>query len=177
MHEIDAVNLMLRAVGDPTVAQLDPSSQRSEMARDTLARQRRRILTNGYSFNTDRITLSPDTGGKVPVAKSYLKVMLPQHLSIRRDGGTLYLWDQQQSRWWAKKVGRVGVVFDIEHFDDIPDPFALWIAHEAAAEFWKNINQGPAPHLQQQAVRQMALAINSDHPTNLLRLHGRWIIT
>lgn len=161
------MNLVLEANSSQAVTALNANNPTTVRVQNVLRRERRRILRNGYSFNTDIVTLTVDTG-RVPIPQTYLKVLLPKGYSYRTDGGVHYVWDIQARDYHDAALNDVTVVFDIEDFEDIAGPFGEWIAREAALKFHEGKNQSTSGHLREDAAREAAHAINSEPPSNLL---------
>ena len=67
MRMLDAINLVLRQVGQGQNNELDESSQDASLAKQAIIRARREVLASGFHFNQNRISLAPGPDGRVPV--------------------------------------------------------------------------------------------------------------
>jgi hypothetical protein len=76
LTELEAVNAMLLSIGQAPVNTLNVSGLTDvSVARDKLSEVTRRVLSRGYSFNTDdNYPLSPDAESVILIPKGALKV-------------------------------------------------------------------------------------------------------
>lgn len=171
MQEIEALQLIVRANGQQQPAAVTDAN--AAHAKGVLDRERRKILTNGYHFNTDRITIEVDANDRVPLSRDYLKVCFNtyQNLSWRDDGPSRFVWDVDANDWHHDRLENVDVVYLLD-FDRLPEPFARWIADKAALENWYDSNVGADNSRLVRNLRESnALAINSLPPMSL-NVHG-----
>lgn len=151
------------------VQNLDSPEQSSALALETLNQVRRRILAHGWSFNTDKVDLAVNNDGRVPLQKSWLKILFPKGIGVRGLNGGIYAWDIKESDWYSKPIRDARVVFDITDFDTIPEQFADWIQHRAACDYWIDRNKMANPTFEQFSVNAEVNAINNEPPVNLNR--------
>lgn len=171
MVELEALCLIARANGQQQPAAVTDAN--AAHAKGTLDRERRKILTNGYHFNTDRVTLEVDSNDRVPLSRDYLKVCFntSQNLSWRDDGANRFVWDVDANDWHHQQCDNVDVVSLLD-FDRLPEHFARWIADKAALENWYDSNVGAENSRLVRTERESnALAINSLPPLSL-NMHG-----
>lgn len=167
---LDAINQMATsAAQSPVNAVGSPEAAR---ALNLLNREVKRVLTNGYPFNTNIVTLQVNTNGRVPLSRDYLKIRYPvsrPELSWRDDANNRYVWDRDTNDWHDADVEDVEVVFTMD-FELIPDAFAQWIAADAASKHFANTKDGrPNMLLVQEARTLQAAAINT---LDDLNVHG-----
>jgi len=66
--KLDAVNLILRKLGEPPIGSLDTQYPSLDLILPALDESQRNLLTEGWWFNTfEPVTLSPDETGRVEV--------------------------------------------------------------------------------------------------------------
>lgn len=142
MNLLDAVNICLRNAGHGAVNALSDANDKSAHAQSTIERVKRRILSNGYEINTNKIDLEVDASGRVPISSQYLKVRLEREHSIRYDGDTAYIWNLDDDDYEDERVTDVEVVFNLE-FTELNEVIANWVAWEACVEYWHEARQEP----------------------------------
>jgi hypothetical protein len=143
MKLLDAINICLRANGDESINESTPLSQPASKAQGVVERKRKELLENGYPFNTALLTLTPETDGKVRVARSYLVHKWPKGITYRvdpTDSSKWILWDIDDNDYVDVEVEDFEVHFDITDFQNLPDTFARWVAHEAAIAYYGEVN-------------------------------------
>lgn len=172
MLEIDAINRIIRAAGQVQAnSTTDPNAA---VAKNVLARERRRLLAGGFAFNTDKIVVQVNTSGRVPVSSEFLKIRFRDgdgHLDTRKESGTRYIWNLNEGTWHDQDT-ELEVVFDMP-FADIPENFGQWISDYAAKQHWGDVN--PNGRINQRLEREEqtshAVAINSLEPGRM-NVHG-----
>lgn len=176
MKLLDAVNISLRWSGKGSVNSLSTSDPSAAHAQSTIHRVRREILAHGYPFNTRKVDLAVNTAGRIPIAKSYLKVLLPRDLVIQSDQDTdaLYIWNTNENDWHDKSIDNSEVVFDDDELTNLEDAFAQWIAWQSAVEFFSETHPGEdaTASLRDKYVRAQTLALNGIQHTNFNNATG-----
>lgn len=167
MEELEAINYCLRRAGRPSAADIEQLNEQAANAKATLKRVRQEVLETGFRFNTREITLSVDaTNNRVPVSDAYLVVVLPDNLIVQVDteDGKRYVWDESTDTWHTKQITNVDVIFDIPEYPHLPHKTAVWIARQAAAEYWSEVNGGKeAPaQIQRDALAARQKALNNE---------------
>lgn len=142
MNELDAVNIMLTAVGSQSVSLLEAGDTNSARAQSELKRTRRSILKHGYLFNKEESDLGVDANGMVPLPKDHLKrEFIDPTLSFRKHtDGTLYVWNTETNEFYDRAVQEYKFVIDIVDYTIIPEHFMEWIAWESAIGFYNQIH-------------------------------------
>lgn len=147
---LEAINIIIRGSNKAIINDLNDASQAAQVAKRTTKQTRIDILERGWDFNTRRITLKANSENRVPVANSYLKVMIPdEHLAIQLDesDGKKYVWSHKTGvdTWHDADIDKVWIVFDYTADDDfkkLPQLLAEWIAWKATADFWTEAHDG-----------------------------------
>lgn len=86
-----AVNMMLRALGEVAVSTLtSPSRSDVSAAIDQLDVSSREVQLEGWWFNSETITLTPDNNSQIHLSDEYLEIDLwtydPTEIATERDG-------------------------------------------------------------------------------------------
>lgn len=165
MTTLEAYNQILAYVGEEPISDIETPSYGVNLIASQFNVIKRRILGLGHSFNTDKLTLSPDVDGNIAVPTTFLKP--PRFRAgvdnlVVREG---YVWDTQTGTRWSTAV-EVLATLDIA-FDSIPEPFQHWVYLEVAAHFRIRLNgvDSTAAFLKQEALKAKAIALNSE-PAN-----------
>lgn len=164
MDLLTAFNIILRAVNEEAIGDLETESYIVSQVEPVLESTRLEILEHGYQFNTDKQTLTADNDGVISVPSGTLRVLVPDSLRGRviERGGKL--WDRENSEHYAEDI-EVWLVKDVQ-FEDLPELFARWIAYEAAVQFDLQVHQGALfAALRQQADKAKIAAANSEYVT------------
>ena len=76
MTELDAVNQCLATIGEAAVSTLEDVSYNYDAARalQTLRSITTRVLDEGWWFNSQSLTVTPDINGKLPIPPEVLKI-------------------------------------------------------------------------------------------------------
>ena len=104
---LEAVNHCLSSSGKSNVSQLNDGSEHQARAQNAIATIRKDILTRGWKFNTNIVSLAVDGDGRVPVDKSYLKVGFRDlNLSLRyhEDTNQQFVWDIRENDYWGEAI-------------------------------------------------------------------------
>lgn len=163
MQLIEAYNVCLRAIGQAAIASLDSYDPDVAEISNHVNEAKRQILSNGYPYNTDTITLSPDPsdGNKLNIS-GYLAVRLPDNLAER--GG--YVWEPSKAAFYTDALAGIRVVQDLS-WTDIPVPHREWIAYRAALSFLLQV-KGPVPEIAyyERKEREMSARAEAMYPTD-----------
>lgn len=190
MKLLEALNRVLRGSGKGALQEVGDESMDKGDAQEALNRSRIAILTNGYAFNTDTSDLQPDPneGNKVPYPEEMLYVGIGSNqsrlnrantdtrlLSYRyTDNSTgdqqAFLFDLRLRAFVKDTVKNIVTVFDVfdagdetdQGFNRIPQLCADWIAKQAAAEFFHEVNASPSATLAAAATRASTKFVNRE---------------
>lgn len=200
MKLIDALNRVLRGSGKGALQEIADESMDKGDAQQALDRSRIAILSNGYAFNTDVTDLQPDPneGGKVPYPDTMLYVALgstrfsrnrasveARRLSFRytdnsNEDQQPFIFDMRKRIFVTDEVKNVVTVFDVFDgsdeanlgFDRIPQLCADWIAKQAAAEFFHEVDGSPSPTLEGRAIRANTKFVNREQFSTIHAVTG-----
>jgi hypothetical protein len=159
MEIINAHNICLRAARLARIASpntYDPSVSEVQPHIDDAKRE---ILRNGYEFNTEQMTLSPNNDDKISV-DGYVNVYLPagyENLIVKNG----FLWDRQLRVYHSTEIANAMVVLD-KVWDNIPDEFQEWISYKAAAGFAAQLLGPDSPEAQKAAMTEVDYACRAE---------------
>lgn len=164
MVTLDSYNQILAFAGEEPISDLSTASYAAGLIASQFGVIKRRVLSLGFSFNTDAVTLPLNGDNEVSIPSDYIKVRFPagmDNLVVRY----AKVYDRTTGAPYAQSV-RALVTRDIA-FDSIPEPFQQWITLEVAADFRIRLNglDNVAIYLKQQATRAKAVGLNSE-PSN-----------
>jgi len=74
MTKLDAVNICLSSMGEPTVNSLDGAAVDAQMASDLIDEQTRAVQAIGWHWNRETHTLSPNVAGEIVLPSNTLRV-------------------------------------------------------------------------------------------------------
>ena len=177
MKELAAINYSLRKAGRDSAADIGSLNPQAANAKATLARVRIEVLETGFRFNKREITLAVNAENRVAINEDYLDVILPSNLISQTDteDGQRYVWNEDTHTWHTEVVEFVRVVFDIPEYTHLPHKFAVWIARQAASEYWSEVNSGKTSpdQLRLEAAEARQKALNSE-PLPNIRENTEW---
>ncbi len=148
MKLVTAVNICLRGVSSSLANEADSGNRTSATAIDAIARKQQELLSKGWDFNTRRVTLVVNTAGRVQVPRSYLGIAWPSEIIGQvdpDDPSKTFVWNKRSNKFHDIEVVNLPVSLDIPDFENLPFLFANWLAHEAAALFYREVNNGNDP--------------------------------
>ena len=134
--ELDAINDMLAAIGEPPVSTLvDDANADVANARRILNRVNRQIQSRGWTFNIEEgVELLPDVNsGLIPFNDDYLSVMAPsgQTTYVNR-GGFLY---DRTNRTDLFDGSVTANLIRMRDYAEMPECFRHWIVTRASRQF------------------------------------------
>lgn len=134
--ELDAVNDVLSAIGEPPVSTLEGDANADvSNARRILARLNRQIQSRGWTFNIEEdAILTPDVYSKlIPYNDEYLRILAPTGASayVNRGG---YLYDRLTKSDRFDSPVHVQLI-QLHSYDEMPECFRTWIINKAARQF------------------------------------------
>lgn len=132
---LDAVNVCLRAIGEPRVESLDTGLLDAEAASDDVNECSLILQSSGWHWNTERPTLTPDVDGFINLPANTLEV-------DTRDDDVLTDVVQRGSRLYNVTDNTYVFTKDMKltlktylDFDDLPIQAKIYVAYSAAALF------------------------------------------
>lgn len=161
MTELEAVNLILRALGEHPVTTVDTRHPTVQLALAELNARRRVILLHGYWFNHWHITLTPDISGYVYIPSGMLSFQADEPNRYVIIGDRLYDTLNQTYTITYALSGQSTV--DIS-FEDMPVQARVVVANQAAIKAY-GVDIGLDANAQTyQAETQEALdLLNAEH--------------
>ena len=170
MLYLEALNLIIRGAAKAAINDPDDLSDSAQLAKLALARSRKRILSIGWQFNTKKITLQPNTAGRVPVSNAYLEILFKEtkHIvQVDEEDNAKYVWNSDNQDWETAAVAETTVCFDYtpdsSQFKLLPEKLASWIAHDAAAKFWLESKGTVNQAHEAKAIREQSIWMNTQN--------------
>ena len=139
MTEIDAINRMLRYIGElpiPSSVVIDdlPEGHEAVLARTILEETLREEQENKFWFNTFTVTFIPDTDGYITLPQNIISFESNDYF---KEGGNLYLRDGIDSTF--DENVELTCLLEIT-FDNIPDVFRTYVVLVAAKHLHVYLN-------------------------------------
>jgi hypothetical protein len=134
MTELEALNMLLRLIGQRAVNDFETTLPSAENARDTLKRIRGTAQARGWWFNLDyNVVYSPDVVTKEIVLPSQVRAVRTENDGIIKRGNKLYNRIDQTFKFDSNVL----VVREQRTVDwvDMPADMQIHVAYKAGAEF------------------------------------------
>ena len=142
MSELEAVNLLLSAIGEAAVSSLETATTvEVTQAKKLLSNVNRAAQQKGWHFNTEwDVVLTRDTDNRIPLSESILSVYQPgQLMTIRGRSGSMYAYDLDNNTFiWTKNLNNA-VTITLLDFIDSPNTFRQYVTTRAARIFQEEI--------------------------------------
>jgi hypothetical protein len=133
MDELEALNLLLRAIGSSPVNSLDTDHPDSANAILTLNRIRKQAQLSGWWFNIDYdVILTPQPDGRILIPNTISKIVLVNKFLVNRGGKLYNKLDQTYNFVESQCAIRVQY---ITPWEEMPVSLQLYVAYFAAAQF------------------------------------------
>ena len=130
---LDAINTVLRGVGESPVADETSTHPSVQSARATIENVRIELLSEQWWFNKDlSVTLTPDASDFIHLPLNTQQVQVPSNRFIVRRDDRLY--DTINNTYVFEKAVEVNLHPDIQ-FNDLPPLAQLYISYRATADF------------------------------------------
>jgi len=165
--ELEAVNTMLSAVGEPPINSLDAQKNAdAAIARNILKEVNREIQTHGWHFNTQRdVSFSPDSNTKeILVGDNVVRIDIDitsvgtsyDERDITQRGNKLFDRKDNTYEFTSDVKATVTYLFD---WDELPEPFKNYVTVRSARIFQDRMVGSQAHHgfSQQDEYRALAL--------------------
>mgnify|MGYP000680598927 FL=1 len=140
--ELDAVNILLAAVGEAAVSSLETATTVDvTQAKNLISNINREVQQKGWHFNTEwDVVLSLDSDSRIPLGTSVLSVYSPTKLTtIRGREGSPFLYDLDNNTFiWTTSINDA-VTITLLDFEDIPQTARQYITTKAARVFQEEI--------------------------------------
>lgn len=134
---LDAVNMMLRAIGEAPVTQLYASAGvDTPNAIATLEFSLRQFLTEGWSFNVEAdYPLPRDTSGGIAVPRNALRVVFPKNMQgVNPTVRGLRVYDRKSHSYTFDRTLAATITFGLP-FEELPESGRMYVAIRAARKF------------------------------------------
>lgn len=175
--ELEAVNIMLAAIGEAPVNTLTGTLPVDvKLAQTTLEEVNKEVQTEGWSFNTEiNVELTRDGSNHIALSSNVLIVdpNIHDHPDVDAIQIGLKLYDRKEHTYEFDDDLKCTVVY-FRTFDDIPEPAKRYINIKAARIFVDRLvsDEGLRTYTQQDEVRARSILMetdlsNADH--NILR--------
>ena len=142
MSELEAVNLLLSAIGEAAVSSLETATTvEVTQAKKLLSNVNRAAQQKGWHFNTEwDVVLTRDSDDRIPLSESILSVYQPgQLMTIRGRSGNMYAYDLDNNTFtWTKNLNNA-VTITLLDFIDSPNTFRQYVTTRAARIFQEEI--------------------------------------
>jgi hypothetical protein len=154
MSELDAINSLLESIGEAPVNTLESGLSEAHIARQTLHRTSRKCQSRGWWFNTEVMTLSPNTDKEIHLPANCLKIDTGlEHVVYR--GNRLYNRGDNTYKFEGQLRGYLALGLD---FEEIPEVARHYIAVRAGRIFQDRTVGSAQLHGFQLSDEQMAWA-------------------
>lgn len=143
MTELDAINRMLRYVGElpvPISVVIDDldDGHEAKIARAILEEANRETQEQGWWFNTEDWTFHPDVGGYITISSLVITLKsLSQQSKYRVDGGDLYSITDQTKIFTTSVELRT--IFEVP-FSDTPSTFSTLVTYLSSKQLHEYLN-------------------------------------
>lgn len=175
--ELEAVNIMLAAIGEAPVNTLTGTLPVDvKLAQTTLEEVNKEVQTEGWSFNTEiNVELTRDGSNNIALSSNVLIVdpNIHDHPDVDAIQIGLKLYDRKNHKYEFDDDLKCTVVY-FRTFNDIPEPAKRYINIKAARIFVDRLvsDEGLRTYTQQDEVRARSILMetdlsNADH--NILR--------
>ena len=142
MTELQAVNLLLSAIGEAAVSSLETATTvEVTQAKNLLSNVNRAAQQKGWHFNTEwDVVLTRNSDNMIPLSESILSVYQPgQLMTIRGRSGSMYAYDLDNNTFtWTKNLNNA-VTITLLDFIDSPNTFRQYVTTRAARIFQEEI--------------------------------------
>lgn len=138
MTKLEAVNICLSSIGEPSVNDLDTAGVDAQLASDIVDETARSMLLRGWYWNEEVHTLSPDVSGNLTLPANTAKVdtLSIADLDIVQRGLRLYNKGDNTYTFTAPLEVKLTVLLP---FDELPLAARDYIAARAAMTFQQRI--------------------------------------
>ena len=142
MTELQAVNLLLSAIGEAAVSSLETATTvEVTQAKNLLSNVNRAAQQKGWHFNTEwDVVLTRDADDRIPLSESILSVYQPgQLMTIRGRSGSMFAYYLDNNTFtWTKNLNNA-VTITLLDFIDTPNTFRQYVTTRAARIFQEEI--------------------------------------
>lgn len=138
LTKLEAVNEVLKAVGETKVNSLDSGLADAEAAQDVLATQTRIVLGKGWACNSDyALKLLPDEAGRIRVPDNVLRIDESTrllHVTVRYLDSIPYLYNIKEHSFLFARAVSCDIVYLLD-FEELTSQLREYITLCAAMEY------------------------------------------
>ena len=142
VNELEAVNMLLAAVGEAAVSSLETATTVDvTQAKNLLSNINREVQQKGWHFNTEwDVVLSLDSDSRIPLGTTVLSIYSPTKMTTNRGReGSPFLYDLDNNTFtWTASINDA-VTITLLDFEDIPQTARQYITTKAARIFQEEI--------------------------------------
>ena len=142
VNELEAVNMLLAAVGEAAVSSLETATTVDvTQAKNLLSNINREVQQKGWHFNTEwDVVLTLDSDSRIPLGTTVLSIYSPTKMTtIRGREGSPFLYDLDNNTFtWTASINDA-VTITLLDFEDIPQTARQYITTKAARIFQEEI--------------------------------------
>ena len=142
MTELQAVNIMLAAIGESAVNSLETATTvEVTQAKKLLSNTNRSLQQKGWHFNTEwDVILTKNSDNRLPLGSSILSVYVPGTLTTMRGiNGSMFLYDLDNNTFTFTSNITNAVTITLLEFVDTPQTFRQYVTIRAARIFQEEI--------------------------------------
>lgn len=132
MTKLDAVNVCLSAMGEPSINELETAGADAQIASDIVDEISRAVQGMGWHWNRETHTISPDVNGFIVLPANTLRVDSVDEdkaVDVIQRGTRLY--DRENNTYVFPKTVKVDITAALP-FDDLPFAARNFIAYRSA---------------------------------------------
>lgn len=161
MTNLECINSCLAAISQSPISDINTQAFHSAEVTPFIDRSRKKILAEGYTFNTDTRTLPVTASGYVIVADNVLRIIFApsQNNYCIRNG---QVWNTSTSTVVTENIN-VKVVLDLD-IEELPEVFGQYVAAESALQFLISKDQASSyPYYKKERDIARCNAANSEY--------------
>ena len=133
MSELEALNLLLRAIGSSPVNSLETPHPDAANGLTTLERLRRQLQKRGWWFNIDfDVILTPDVNGEILLPTTY-DTMVLEDMSLIKRGNKIY--NRAKQTYLHTDPVRVIYIIQLLSWDEMPGSMQEYVTYVSAGQF------------------------------------------
>ena len=142
LTEIEAINIMLAAIGEAAVSSLETATTvEVTQAKNLLSNTNRSIQQKGWHFNTEwEVSLAINGSSQIELGSNILSLIVPNRLTtIRGISGSMHLYDLDTNTFTFTSTVNDAVTITLLDFVDTPQTFRQYVTIRAARIFQEEI--------------------------------------
>lgn len=140
LSKLQAVNIVLDAIGETPVSSLNSGLPDAEAAEAKVDEVSTTVQAKGWHQNTELgLKLTPDSNSNIIVPATYLRVDTVQssaatNVTVRKNGTSNMLYDVKNQKFTFTKEMYVDVIMELD-YEDLSVELSNYIAYKAARRF------------------------------------------